>query len=54
MPILMQGIHLSIPRGVEIEQWIDTHIHIHYRDGSNAENGTIKKIGPDFKNYRVR
>ena len=24
---VIQGVHLGIPRGVEIKQWIDTHIH---------------------------
>lgn len=37
------GIHLSIPRGVEIKQWIDTHIH-----SDNGKNWKRKKLGTDF------
>ena len=37
------GIHLSIPRGVEIKQWIDTHIH-----SDNGKNWGRKKLGKDF------
>lgn len=37
------GIHLSIPRGVEIKQWIDTHIH-----SDNGRNWERKKLGKDF------
>ena len=37
------GIHLSIPRGVEIKQWIDTHIH-----SDNGKNWKRKKLGKDF------
>jgi hypothetical protein len=36
-------IHLSIPRGVEIKQWIDTHIH-----SDNGKNWERKKVGKDF------
>lgn len=36
-------IHLSIPRGVEIKQWIDTHIH-----SDNGKNWKRKKLGKDF------
>lgn len=36
-------IHLSIPRGVEIQQWIDTHIH-----SDNGKNFERKKIGIDY------
>lgn len=36
-------IHLSIPRGVEIKQWIDTHIH-----SDNGKNWEKKKIGKDY------
>lgn len=36
-------IHLSIPRGVEIKQWIDTHIH-----SDNGRNWERKKLGKDF------
>lgn len=36
-------IHLSIPRGVEIKQWIDTHIH-----SKNGKNWERKKLGKDF------
>lgn len=43
----MQGIHLSIPRGVEIKQWIDTHIH-----SENGKNWNYKEIGSDF-NYVI-
>lgn len=38
-----QKIHLSIPRGVEIKQWIDTHIH-----SDNGVNFSRKKIGQDY------
>lgn len=41
------GIHLSIPRGVEIKQWIDTNIHS--KDGIDFNR---KKIGKDF-NYVI-
>lgn len=41
------GIHLSIPRGVEIKQWIDTHIH-----SDNGKNWNRKKLGIDF-NYVI-
>lgn len=37
------GVHLSIPRGVEIKQWIDTHIH-----SDNGKNWERKKLGEDF------
>ena len=37
------GIHLSIPRGVEIKQWIDTYIH-----SDNGKNWERKKVGKDF------
>lgn len=44
---VMQGVHLSIPRGVEIKQWIDTHIH-----SDNGNNWDRKEIGVDF-NYVI-
>lgn len=37
------GIHLSIPRGVEIKQWIDTNIH-----SNNGKDWNGKKLGKDF------
>jgi len=37
-------IHLSIPRGVEIQQWIDTHIH-----SDNGKNWEKKKLGIDYQ-----
>lgn len=37
------GIHLSIPRGVEIHQWIDTNIH-----SDNGKNFSRKKLGVDY------
>lgn len=37
------GIHLSIPRGVEIKQWIDTHIH-----SNNGKDWNRKQEGKDF------
>lgn len=37
------GIHLSIPRGVEIKQWIDTHIH-----SNNGKDWKRKEVGKDF------
>lgn len=36
-------IHLSIPRGVEINQWIDTHIH-----SDNGFGFKRKKYGVDY------
>lgn len=41
------GIHLSIPRGVEIKQWIDTNIH-----SSNGKDWKRKKLGIDY-NYVI-
>lgn len=40
-------IHLSIPRGVEIKQWIDTHIH-----SDNGKNFKRKILGTDY-NYCI-
>lgn len=37
-------IHLSIPRGVEIKQWIDANIH-----SNNGKNFNKKKLGVDYK-----
>jgi hypothetical protein len=37
-------IHLSIPRGVEIQQWIDTNIH-----SDNGKNFNRKKLGKDYQ-----
>jgi hypothetical protein len=37
-------IHLSIPRGVEIKQWIDANIH-----SDNGKNWEKKKIGTDYQ-----
>ena len=41
---IRNGVHLGIPRGVEIKQWIDTHLH---RD----EEGKYerKQVGVDFQ-----
>jgi hypothetical protein len=36
-------IHLSIPRGVEIKQWIDTNIH-----SKNGLDWNRKRLGHDF------
>jgi hypothetical protein len=36
-------VHLSIPRGVEIKQWIDTNVH-----SDNGKNWERKKIGLDY------
>lgn len=41
------GIHLSIPRGVEIKQWIDTNIH-----SQKGKNYKKKKIGKTW-NYII-
>ena len=38
-----KGIHLSIPRGVEIKQWIDTNVH-----SQNGQNFVRKKPRQDF------
>lgn len=40
-------IHLSIPRGVEIAQWLDTHVH-----SDNGKNFVRKQIGVDY-NYVI-
>lgn len=40
---IQKGIHLSIPRGVEIKQWIDTHVH-----SDNGKNWKKKIVGKDF------
>ena len=37
-------IHLDTPRGVEIKQWIDTHIH-----SDNGHNYLYKQVGKDFE-----
>ena len=37
-------IHLSIPRGVEIKQWIDANIH-----SDNGKNYNRKRLGIDYK-----
>lgn len=37
-------IHLSIPRGVEIKQWIDTHIH-----SNNGKDWDYKSVGKDYQ-----
>lgn len=37
------GIHLSIPRGVEIKQWIDANIH-----SDNGKNWNRQKLGKDY------
>lgn len=44
---VMQGVHLGIPRGVEIKQWIDTHIH-----SDNGKDWNHKEVGVDF-NYVI-
>lgn len=36
-------IHLAIPRGVEIAQWIDTHVH-----SNNGKNYRKRKINQDY------
>ncbi len=40
-------IHLSIPRGVEIKQWIDTHVH-----SDNGKNWNRQQLGVDY-NYVI-
>lgn len=42
-----KGIHLSIPRGVEIQQWIDTNIH-----SNNGKEWARKELGKDW-NYII-
>jgi len=42
-----EKIHLSIPRGVQIKQWIDTNIH-----SNNGKDWERKVIGKDF-NYVI-
>lgn len=44
---LQKGIHLSIPRGVEIKQWIDTNVH-----SDNGKNFIRKELGKDY-NYVI-
>lgn len=39
-----EKIHLSIPRGAEIKQWIDTNIH-----SDNGKNWERKKLGIDYQ-----
>jgi hypothetical protein len=39
-----QKIHLSIPRGVEIKQWIDANIH-----SENGTNWNRKVLGSDYQ-----
>lgn len=38
-----KGVHLGIPRGVEIKQWIDTNIH-----SNNGHDWQRKYVGKDF------
>lgn len=38
-----KGIHLSIPRGVEIKQWLDAHVH-----SNNGKDFNRKKLNVDF------
>jgi len=42
-----KGVHLSIPRGVEIKQWIDTNIH-----SNNGKDWKRKEIGKEW-NYII-
>ena len=42
-----KGIHLSIPRGVEIKQWIDTNVH-----SNNGKDWNRKQLGKDW-NYVI-
>lgn len=42
-----KGVHLSIPRGVEIKQWLDANIH-----SSNGRDWRRKELGKDF-NYVI-
>jgi hypothetical protein len=39
-----RGIHLSIPRGVEIKQWLDTNTH-----SNNGKNYKRKILGVDYQ-----
>ena len=39
-----KGIHLSMPRGVEIKQWIDCNIH-----SEQGKNWNKKKLGQDYQ-----
>lgn len=41
---IRDGVHLGIPRGVEIKQWIDTHLH---RDKEGKYKR--KQVGVDFQ-----
>ena len=38
-----RGVHLSIPRGVEIKQWLDTNVH-----SNNGKDWRQKEYGKDF------
>lgn len=38
------GVYFNIPRGVEIKQWIDTHVH-----SNNGKNFNHKEVGIDFQ-----
>ena len=42
-----KGIHLSVPRGVEIKQWVDTNIH-----SKNGKEWKRKKVGLEY-NYVI-
>lgn len=42
-----KSIHLSIPRGVEIKQWIDTHVH-----SNNGKDYNRKQLKSDY-NYII-
>jgi hypothetical protein len=38
-----ERVHLSIPRGVEIKQWIDTHIH-----SNNGKDWAKRQLNKDY------
>ena len=40
---LKKGIHMKIPRGVEIKQWLDTNVH-----SKNGKNYNKKRLNKDF------
>lgn len=40
---LKPGVHLGIPRGVEIKQWLDTNIH-----SNQGKDWNRKEVGKDF------
>ena len=50
---IKRGVHLSIPRGVEIKQWLDTHVEYPwYADRSCQKDHEIYDENGNFKKLR--